>query len=249
MKKIKNKVWGVIESLVVFVLKVIKTKYLDKKDPSPLDFLKVDAARDGYDTFSKNMSGSMIFQTRPDMRSFVIRESLKLLNGSVKVKKPLFLEFGVAGATSINHFATLLSKSDVKIYGFDAFLGLEEDWLGMHRGRTAGAYSYQGNLPNVSKNVELIVGWLQETLVDFLDKHKTGTIVFAHFDMDTYSPGRYGLEKIKPFLRKGSILLFDDFYAYPGWRNNDFKSLNELFTDKEYEFIAFSHTEAAIRIL
>jgi hypothetical protein len=62
MRKIKNKVWRVIESLVVFVLKVIKTKYLDKKDPSPLDFLKVDAARDGYDTFSKNMSGSMIFK-------------------------------------------------------------------------------------------------------------------------------------------------------------------------------------------
>jgi hypothetical protein len=40
---------------------------------------------------------------------------------AVQKSKSLFLEFGVAGATSINHFATLLSKSDVKIYGFDAF--------------------------------------------------------------------------------------------------------------------------------
>ena len=239
-----------LERLVVFILRIAKTRHFDRLDPSPLDLLKLDAAKDGYEHFATCMSTSMIFPERSDMRQFVIRETLKLMTGDdSQAAIPLILEFGVAGATSTNHMARLVKDYGLKLYGFDAFQGLQEDWIGMHRGRTAGAYTYHGKTPRVEDNVELVVGWVQDTLPEFLSERSEGTVLFAHFDMDTYSPGRFALELIKPFLMKGSVLLFDDFYAFPGWRNSDFKSLNELFAADEYEYIAFSHTQAAIRIL
>ena len=39
----------------------------------------------------------------------------------------LYIEFGVFSGTSINYFSKNLKK---KIYGFDSFEGLKEDWVG-----------------------------------------------------------------------------------------------------------------------
>jgi len=82
----------------------------------------------------------------------------------------------------------------------------------------------------------------------FLDQNKNA-VGFAHLDMDTYRPGRFTLEKLKPRFKSGSLILFDDFYGHGGWRNADYKSLKELFEDQEYEFLAFGKYEALIRIL
>ena len=241
--------WHKLNSIIIFIISIVKKDFIEKNDPSPLDHLKANAAKESYELFKEKMGNAMIFPYRPDMREFVIREAKAIQPSKLLCDEPLFLEFGVAGATSTNHFAKLLSNTNEKIYGFDAFLGLQEDWVGMLRGRTAGAYSYYGDLPKVLNNVELVVGWLQDTLSDFLNSKQEQKIVFAHFDMDTYLPGKFGLEMIKPYLVCGSIILFDDFYGFPGWKNSDFKSLNEIFNTDEYEFIAFSHTAAAIRIL
>ena len=68
-------------------------------------------------------------------------------------------------------------------------------------------------------------------------------------DMDTYMPTKFTLVKIKPFLTKGSILLFDQFYGYPNWQNHEFKAFKEVFKDEEYKYIAFCESEVAIEIL
>ena len=80
---------------------------------------------------------------------------------------------------------------------------------------------------------------MEDTLDDFLKKHNP-KINFVHLDMDTYNPSKFTLEKIKPYLVKGSIILFDELYNYIGWKNGEFKALNEVFNENEFEYKAFN---------
>ena len=68
-------------------------------------------------------------------------------------------------------------------------------------------------------------------------------------DMDTYTPTKYALNKIKPFLQKGSIILFDEFYGFPDWQNHEYKALKETFKEEEYKYFAFGNRQVSIEIL
>ena len=59
-------------------------------------------------------------------------------------------------------------------------------------------------------------------------------------DMDTYSPTRFTLEKIKPYLVKNAIIHFDELYNYIGWENGEYKALKEIFNENEFEYKMFN---------
>jgi len=145
-----------------------------------------------------------------------------------------YLEFGVYKGDSIN----LLSKFTKKIYGFDSFEGLKENWKGF-KGIERDAFNMKGNLPKVNDNIVLLKGWVQDTLPPFLEKHRP-KINFVNMDMDTYESTKFVLTKIKPYLLKNSIIIFDELYNYPGYDVNEYKALKEVFLDSEYKFIALS---------
>ena len=107
-------------------------------------------------------------------------------------------------------FARRLRKHGITVTGFDSLKGLSEDWLGNHNGREAGAYTVHGKAPELEPNAELRDGWVQDTLPGFLDEHPDETVALAHLDFDTYTPTAYALERIRPRLVPGSILLFDE---------------------------------------
>ena len=69
-------------------------------------------------------------------------------------------------------------------------------------------------------------------------------------DLDTYESSKYVLEKIKPYLSKNAIILFDELYNFIGWENGEYKALKEVFTDDEYEFKAFTlnYCQAVIQL-
>ena len=57
-------------------------------------------------------------------------------------------------------------------------------------------------------------------------------------------------DKIKPFLQKDSIILFDELYNFFGWREGEFKALLEVFSDNEFNYIAFTNSQqVTIQIL
>ena len=87
--------------------------------------------------------------------------------------------------------------------------------------------------------MEPIVGWVQDTLDDFLKKHNP-KVNFVHLDMDTYGSTKFTLEKLKPYLVKDAIIIFDELYNFIGWENGEYKALNEVFEKKEYEYKAFN---------
>ena len=101
----------------------------------------------------------------------------------------------------------------------------------------------------IPKNVRIIKGKIQDTLDNFLNNNSSQKIIFTHMDMDTYTPTKYALNKIKPFLQKGSIILFDELYGFPNWQYHEYKALKEGFNEKEYKYFAFGQRQIAIEIL
>ena len=172
-----------------------------------------------------------------NVRKYAIEKSL--LND--KEKNKFYLEFGVWKGYSANFFSEYVNK----LYAFDSFEGLRGDMVGSVEPK--GAFNLDKKIPKLNKNIEPIVGFIQDTLEDFLKKHNP-KINFAHMDMDTYESTKYALEKLKPYLIKDSIILFDELYNFPGWRNGEYKALQETFDESEYKFRAFSSHENKVVI-
>jgi hypothetical protein len=160
-------------------------------------------------------------------------------------KDGMVLEFGVWKGRSINMLATMLPNRT--ICGFDSFEGLSEDWAGHSMKAKEGKFDQGGKLPEVEKNVTLVKGWIDETLPGFLKEHP-GPIALLHIDTDTYSPCRSVLTLCRERLIPGSLILFDEFLAYPGWKNGEAKAYWEAFSDGQCTFIAFSEFRALVRV-
>ena len=198
------------------------------------DLFEKEEIKKSYEKF-KPFFYSSLFISSKKINEFAIKRSIKNFNFINESEESYFLEFGVFDGSSINKFAKILQNT--KIYGFDSFRGMREDWSGTDV--EAGFFDLNGKLPNVENNVELVKGWVQDTLKEFIDKHKP-KICFIHMDLDTYESTKFVLQEIKPYLKKGSILLFNEFYNFPGWSVGEFKAFNEIFSEDEYKIIAFS---------
>ena len=192
--------------------------------------LENNLVEETFKNFKEHFKKSLLFYSSAwEIREYAIKNSL--LND--KNKEYYYLEFGVHKGGSANFF----SKYVKKLYAFDSFEGLREDWIGGYLPK--GEFNLNKQIPKLNKNIEPIVGFIQDTLEDFLKKHNP-KINFAHMDIDTYESTKYALEKLKPYLIKDSIILFDELYNFPGWRNGEYKALQETFDESEYKFRAFS---------
>lgn len=133
----------------------------------------------------------------------------------------LILEFGVAYGRSITVIGNLVAPR--KVHGFDSFEGLPEDWAG---GVGKGAFA-QAQLPEVPENVELLVGWFDDTLPPFLAAND-GPIAFLHVDCDLYSSTKTILKLCAERIVKGTVIAFDEYFGYDGWREHEFKAFHEF---------------------
>ncbi len=229
-----------LKSFLYFIELNFKMRFGNK---SAIDIYYENLSQECYDFFKDKMKSSSIFLKVEDIRNFAIYKAIE----NNKDTKNLFLEFGVYTGGSINLFSKQLKNINGNISGFDTFEGLTEDWL-THVFFPKGSLSLNNKLPKVEKNVQLIKGKIQDTLDFFLNENSKKKVVFAHMDMDTYTSTKYALSKIKPFLQKGSVILFDEFYGYPNWQQEEYKAFTEVFNENEYKFIAFCESEVAIEI-
>jgi len=157
----------------------------------------------------------------------------------------LALEFGVYSGGTLNKIAK--ARGDGRVYGFDSFQGLPEAWRADF---PAGAFAVN-QLPEV-KDAELVVGWFNQTLPGFLQQHPE-PVDFLHVDCDLYSSTRTVFDYVGSRLRAGSVVLFDEFFNYTGWREHEFKAWNEYVQSSGtrfcYEAYTFNNEQVALRIL
>ncbi len=145
-------------------------------------------------------------------------------------KKGMYLEFGVWKAESINFFAALINPKI--IYGFDSFEGLPENWIERN---SKGDFNMKGQLPMVRKNVKLIRGWFDDTLPKFIKRQKNMKAAFIHIDSDLYSSAMTIFNNIASLDLDGTIILFDEFYGYRGYKKHEYKAFKEFLDRSVYK--------------
>jgi Tfp pilus assembly protein PilF len=164
-------------------------------------------------------------------------DGFRLLDHAVSAARieGLMIELGVRRGASLR-FLGKRCPGDM-FHGFDSFEGLPEAW----RGEPEGAYSTQGELPEVPANVALYPGWFTDTLPPFAAAHP-GPIRFMNVDCDIYSSTRDALAVLGPRLVPGSVVVFDEYLSNPGWEEDEHKAFTEAASrlGLRYSYLAFS---------
>jgi hypothetical protein len=164
---------------------------------------------------------------------------------NISIHNGLVLEFGVYTGTSINFLSKKLKN--FKIYGFDSFDGLPEFWRdGFNKGTFA-----MNNPPSVSNNVTLVKGWFDESLPSFIESNPNFYISFLHIDCDLYSSTKSIFSFLENNITKGTVIVFDEYFNYPGWRHGEFKAFQEFIsmTNKEYKYLTFNSKQEQVALL
>jgi len=154
-----------------------------------------------------------------------------------------WFEFGVFSGDTINK----LSKCCDKIYGFDSFKGLPEDWIDGHK---KGHFSRK-DLPKVCDNVELVVGWFDETLPKFVEEHEIDKVSFINMDCDLYSSTKTVFEYLGPYIKPGTFIYFDEFLIKKDMERNEGVAFAEFLDEYnlDYEIIYVVNTNYPIQTL
>ncbi len=195
-------------------------------------------AKEAVDFVKENCQKAMPFHHKHEL----LKHALKISNieGSI-------LEFGVFRGKSINLIA---SNTKQNVYGFDSFLGLPEDWSGSNHYVSKKHFDLKGTLPKCKENVNLIKGWFKDTIPIFLNENKEN-VKLMHIDCDLYSSTYFVLESFRNNFVPGSLIVFDEFYNFHGWKNHEYKALID-FKNKynvNYEYIGFTDRRMLIRII
>lgn len=181
-------------------------------------FLK-SAARDEV----VRLLGSRPFEDEPSD----LARARHLREATTHVRIPgLWLEFGVSIGTSTATLAECASAADARLYGFDSFEGLPEEWV-VSDDETWMKGAFTGRPSEVPANVELIDGWFEETLPGFVETHPD-RVAFAHIDCDLYSSTSTVFSAIRDRLTVGTVLVFDELFNYDRYYEHEMRALVEL---------------------
>jgi Methyltransferase domain len=161
-------------------------------------------------------------------------DTLRFALGEVKVAG-LALEFGVATGSTLAIIAEALSGEHA-VVGFDTFTGLPETW---RTGFPAGTFA-QDKLPDVP-GAQLLAGRFEDTLPAFL----SGTveqIAFLHIDCDLYSSAKTVLDQTGDRLASGAVVVFDEFFNFPGWQQHEFRAWMEFVagTGRGFDYLGYT---------
>jgi predicted O-methyltransferase YrrM len=162
-----------------------------------------------------------------------------------EIKGPgMALEFGVAGGATLTTIADAVG-ADRLVAGFDAFTGLPETW---RTGFTRGEFAQES--PEID-GAQIVVGMFEDTLPAFLAEHDE-PIAFVHLDADLYSSTKTVLDLIDGRLGPDAVLLFDEFFNYPGWQNHESRAFREFIagTKRTFSYLAYTgnNEQVAIRL-
>ncbi|MFO1039693.1 MAG: TylF/MycF/NovP-related O-methyltransferase [Geminicoccaceae bacterium] len=211
---------------------------LPRHAPAPDPALERAARRSTAEYITARMTSARLCSCREE----VLDIALERMPG-----EGLICEFGVFEGQTITYLAQ--HSPDRRLFGFDSFEGLPEDWRGPFE---RGVFDLKGRLPRVPSNVELIKGWFSATLPGFVGAHP-GPLALLHVDCDLYSSTRCILDHLGERIVPGTIIVFDEYFDYPGWEDHEFRAFREFVVDHgvSYRYLAYNrlHEQVAVEIL
>ena len=149
-------------------------------------------------------------------------------------------EFGVAGGGSAKHFLNLMTDDGV-LNLFDSDEGLPEEWWFNDDFNYIGKFAQ----PHPPKIGDRRVIWHNGMFADTLPQADMGILDFVHIDCDIYSSTKTVFEHIE--VRKGTIILFDEYWGYADYMNHERKAFME--TGYDIEWHGKCRTQALGRVI
>jgi len=170
-------------------------------------------------------------------------EIQRLVVEAVTVQGP-WAEFGVMEGKSARHLLEFLPPSGV-LHLFDSWKGLPEAWKRRPNSEVPkGAFACsQPDLEDA--RCVYWPGWFDDTLPGFASGHDE-QIALAHLDCDLYSSTASVFRSIGHLLGPGTVLLFDDLFFYPLWRDHQWKAWAEWVGDRGHEWIGHTKGQGAV---
>lgn len=149
------------------------------------------------------------------------------------------LEFGVYSGRTLR---IITDARGSEVYGFDSFQGLPEAW---RPNIPAGAF-HATEKPDVP-GAELVAGWFDDSLPPFMAEH-SGPVTFLHVDCDLYSSTVTVLDHVGPRLVAGSVVVFDEYWNYPGWLDHEHKAWTEYVkrTGTQFEYVSYTSNDEQV---
>ena len=188
----------------------------------------------------KNIPGNDFFSKWDYQKRFTLYDSIiKSENLDQEIN---YLEFGVAQGTSFKWWMTKNTNAASRFHGFDTFTGLPEDFGPYKKG-----YFNSGSIPEIiDDRGKFYQGLFQQTLPGFLKDFDNSRRKVIMMDADLYTATLYTLTSLAPYLKKGDIILFDEFsvpthefMAYQDFINSYYLELEPIGVINNYYFIAF----------
>lgn len=153
------------------------------------------------------------------------------------------LEFGVWTGLSIGRIRKRLGP-EYKVYGFDSFEGLPEDWVdgtGKRVGKGwKGRFTTEGQVPDID-GIKWMKGWFSDTIPEYLKEAED--IALLHVDCDLYSSTVDVLWGLNDYIKKDTVIVFDEWFYNHNSKYDDheqkafYEWVKEF--DREYEFVDF----------
>jgi hypothetical protein len=183
-------------------------------------------------------SASLIDSLMSDAKTCASRIEVMKYAFDATVGDGFVCELGVYRGQSLNEVARWCSPT--KVYGFDTFTGLPEFW---RDGFPEGAFDVSSEELNFEKNCVLYKGLFDQTLPVFL-QDVTEMARLIHVDCDLYSSTISALRVLAPRIRVGTVLVFDEYFNYPGWQNHEHKAFLEFLneTGLDCTYLAYNKT-------
>lgn len=182
---------------------------------------------------------------------------LKQACKEAKIEGTVF-EFGVHNANTVHIIADCFPNSNV--YGFDSFEGLPEDWNVSYKekfNKHKKGYFALDKLPEIyNDNIQLVKGFFNKSLPTWIANNEILQCKFIHIDSDLGSSATTVLENLNPYIVKGTVIVFDEFYPwgrkrYERWAEHEYKSLVDWSEKYSREFDVLyrnNHQQCSIEI-
>ena len=192
---------------------------------------------------ARDSTVKFILETCP--KAVAVRTPKQLMDVALSniAMEGLYLEFGVFKGESLRYIAS--RNPDKEVHGFDSFEGLPEAWA--HN--PVGTFTTGGKLPKVPSNVQLWKGYFEDSLPEWCKNHKK-EIAFLHVDCDLRSSTETVLTELASQIKPGTVILFDDYFNFPGWEEDGHAVLAEFLSKNGFsaEYIGYAFKELAIII-
>jgi hypothetical protein len=154
------------------------------------------------------------------------------------------VQVGTSDGSSLARLVGYLRGREILAFGMSS--GLPEDW---RPGFPAGSFAQDG-LPEV-RGATIVDGPYEQTLPEFKAQHPE-PIALLYLDTTIYSSTATVLDLLEDQLATGTIIVFDEYFNYPGWQDGEFRAWAE-FVERSgikfrYEGYTFDNEQVVVSV-